>query len=175
MFSAGFISGSTEHMFRAFGNQTPHPVSVKDAIERIQPLSLTPKQQEINGTGDITTACTQEVDLNQPINEELLQSGTTVHEERRKLYGHGNECYTVAATPNEKLAFTAAKGSRPVEAQLIVWQTADWRLLQRLTDHTLTVTTMSVSDDGRYLLTASRDRSYCIYAIGKFLGKSLFL
>jgi hypothetical protein len=97
-------------MFRVFGGQTPHPVSVKDAIERIQPLNLTPKQQAIDETGDISAASTQEVDLNRPINEELLQSGATVHEERRKLYGHGNECYTVAATPNGKLAFTAAKG-----------------------------------------------------------------
>jgi WD40 repeat protein len=39
--------------------------------------------------------------------------------------------------------------------------------MQRLTDHTLTITAMSVSQDGHYLLTASRDRGFCIYAIGR--------
>jgi hypothetical protein len=109
-FSAGFITGSTEHMFRTFSNNVPHPVNVKDAIERIQPLNLTPKQQEYSGKEGVLGACVNEVDLDQPINEELLQSGATVHEERRKLYGHGNECYTVGSTPNGELAFTAAKG-----------------------------------------------------------------
>ncbi|KAI6190543.1 putative Stat3-interacting protein [Aphelenchoides bicaudatus] len=162
----GFLTGSTEHMFRVFGSDLPKIISTKAALERIQPLNLTPKQQSYDAMGgDISAVSTNDIDLNLPLNEELLQSGTSVHEEKRKLYAHGNECYTVATTPNQKLAFTAAKGSRPVEAQLIVWQTSSWKLLQRVTDHTLTITAVSASEDGRYLLTVSRDRGFCIYEI----------
>lgn len=151
-------------MFRVFDNRIPC-LSIEQAIERIQPLNLTPKQQ-FTETGDVIGGSKQ-VNLDVPLNEELLQSGATAHEEKRKLYGHGNECYTLATTPSYSLAFTAAKGSRPDESQLLVWRTNGWALERRQMDHTLTITAMSVSRDGCWLLTVSRDRSFALYSIGK--------
>lgn len=113
-FRSGFLTGSTEHMFRAFDNRIPTVTNLKDALERIQPLNLTPRQQAIEEAGGLNRSKLteqQDINLNLPLDEELLQSGATVHEERRKLYGHGNECYTVATTPCHTFVFTAAKGN----------------------------------------------------------------
>jgi elongator complex protein 2 len=150
-------------MFRVFDNRIPC-LSIEQAIERIQPLNLTPKQPS-NTDNSTTTQNGLEINTNAPLNEELLQCGATVHEEKRKLYGHGNECYAVVTSPDYSLTFTAAKGSRPDESQLLVWRVEGWKLEQRLTDHTLTITAMSVSSDGRWLLTVSRDRSFAVYEI----------
>ncbi|KAI6227783.1 putative elongator complex protein 2 [Aphelenchoides fujianensis] len=174
---SGFVSGAAEHMFRVFDNHVPK-LSVKEAIERIQPLNLTPKaaeeEAEVGPGGDQPTAAERkaadaEEDASRPANEELLQSGAKVHTEVRKLYAHGNECYTVACTPSGRLVFTAAKGSRPEEAQLIVWAACDqWKILQRVPLHTFTVTALSVSSDGRFLLSVSRDRSVNVLRIDEY-------
>ena len=46
--------------------------------------------------------------------------------------------------------------------------------MQRLPGHGLTVTAMSFSPDGRYLLTASRDRTWCLYLKGEDTTGSQF-
>ncbi|KAI6238232.1 putative elongator complex protein 2 [Aphelenchoides fujianensis] len=174
---SGFVSGAAEHMFRVFDNHVPK-LSVKEAIERIQPLNLTPKaaeeDAEVGPGGDQPTDAERKAadaaeDASRPANEELLQSGAKVHTEVRKLYAHGNECYAVACTSSGRLVFTAAKGSRPEEAQLIVWAAGDqWKILQRVPLHTFTVTAMSVSSDGRFLLSVSRDRSVNVLRIDEY-------
>ncbi|KAI6200292.1 hypothetical protein M3Y96_00718100 [Aphelenchoides besseyi] len=161
----GFVSGAAEHMFRVFDNRVP-VLTVDEAIERIQPLNLTPKAPNVTKEADDQSESeelnTKEKvdDDTQPSNEELLQSGAKVHTETRKLYAHGNECYVVASTPSRRLVFTAAKGSRPDEAQLIVWAATDgWKILERTPVHALTITAMAVSSDNQFLLTVSRDRN----------------
>ncbi|CAD5225761.1 unnamed protein product [Bursaphelenchus okinawaensis] len=155
----GFVSGSAEHMFRVFGAQVPK-LTVQEAIERIQPLNLTPKPQtELTSSGDAP----ETIDDSKPTIEEYLQSGATAHEELRKLYGHGNECYVT--TSNNEFVFTSAKGSRPDEAQLIVWSIGDWKVRKREIRHKLTITDMAVSKDGQYLVTVSRDRTVNVYRI----------
>ncbi|KAI6214006.1 hypothetical protein M3Y94_00218000 [Aphelenchoides besseyi] len=42
----GFVSGGAEHMFRVFDNRVP-VLTVDEAIERIQPLNLTPKAPNV--------------------------------------------------------------------------------------------------------------------------------
>ena len=94
----GFVSGAAEHMFRAFANRIPR-LTIDEAIERIQPLNLTPKIEPTasNARGDeVEAAASDATHETAPVNEELLQSGAKAHEERRKLYAHGNECNCVA-------------------------------------------------------------------------------
>ncbi|CAD5230602.1 unnamed protein product [Bursaphelenchus xylophilus] len=159
--SQGFVSGAAEHMFRVFGAQVPQ-LSVQEAIERIQPLNLTPKPQAPSGDQPENSK-PEKIDDSKPTIEEYLQSGATAHEEIRKLYGHGNECY-VTASSND-FVFTSAKGSRPDEAQMIVWSIGDWKVRKREIRHNSTITDMAVSKNGEFLVTVSRDRTLNLYKI----------
>lgn len=86
-------------MFRAFANRIPY-LTVEEAIERIQPLNLTPHHDTTTQAASSEQAAgdgsgSSKDEETRPVDEELLQSGAKAHEERRKLYAHGNECHCV--------------------------------------------------------------------------------
>lgn len=99
----------------------------------------------------------------QPLEEALSQS--TLWPETHKLYGHGNDVYTMAACPLGSCIVSACKAQSAASAQLFVWDCADadYRLCQQLPGHTLTATQLAFTRDGRFLLTVSRDRSFCVF------------
>ena len=51
------------------------------------------------------------------------------------------------------------------DAAIILWNTTTWKLIVRLAIHQLTVVRMAFSNDGRYLLSVSRDRSWSLFQI----------
>ena len=66
-------------------------------------------------------------------------------------------------------ACVADSGSRCHQAQtaqtaeIWLWDTASWAPAGRLAAHGLTVTQLAFSADGRYLASASRDRSFAMF------------
>ncbi|KAG0414286.1 hypothetical protein HPB47_008567 [Ixodes persulcatus] len=98
-----------------------------------------------------------------PAEEDLIQN--TLWSEVRKLYGHGYELFAVAGSHNGKLVASACKASTQQHAAIILWDTGTWKELGRLTFHNLTITQMTFSPDDRYLLSVSRDRSWCMHEI----------
>lgn len=98
---------------------------------------------------------------NFPYEEDLMQN--TLWPETHKLYGHGFEIYTLAASNGGKLLASGSRSTNPEHSKIIIWSTETYKELQRLSGHSLTVTDLKFSPDNEYLLSTSRDRSWCIF------------
>lgn len=96
--------------------------------------------------------------------EEVLGQ-STLWPEIHKLYGHGNDVFTLAACPQGTALVSASKAQSPQAARIRVWDVRHeaFSEAQVLPGHSLTVTQLSYSRDGRFLLSVSRDRSFCLF------------
>ncbi|RMZ87222.1 hypothetical protein DV736_g5551, partial [Chaetothyriales sp. CBS 134916] len=100
-----------------------------------------------------------------PPTEDML-SRHTLFPEYEKLYGHGYEISTSAASSNFNLLATACKASSLDHAVIRMYDTRTWREVRPpLLAHTLTVTRLAWSHSPEdYLLSVGRDRKWCIFA-----------
>lgn len=99
-----------------------------------------------------------------PLEEHLAQS--SLWPEIAKLYGHGAELFCVAASPSGDVLASACKAQTSSTAAVWLWDTTTWAALGSLTAHSLTVTQLRFSPDGRWLLSVSRDRTVAVYQRG---------
>ncbi|CAF2099888.1 unnamed protein product [Rotaria magnacalcarata] len=98
-----------------------------------------------------------------PLEEHLLQN--TLWPEIQKLYGHGYEIIAVASNPSGSIVASSCKATQQNDAAIILWNTNTWKPAVRLVVHQLTVVRMVFSNDGRYLLSVSRDRSWSLFDV----------
>lgn len=113
-----------------------------------------------------------------PVEEILLQS--TLWWESNKLYGHGNEIYTLTFDSEFSFMASASKANKSDLASIIVWETSKFRKVATIEHHTLTITRLRFSPDNKYLLSVSRDRTWSLslrtgqlrQAYKKFLGST---
>ncbi|KXZ43915.1 hypothetical protein GPECTOR_77g12 [Gonium pectorale] len=96
-----------------------------------------------------------------PLEEHLAQN--TLWPEAHKLYGHGNDVFAAAASPDGSLVASACKAQTASTAAIWVWCARTWRPLAQLRAHTLTVTQLEWSPTGALLAAASRDRTFSIF------------
>lgn len=96
-----------------------------------------------------------------PTEETLMQN--TLWPEMQKLYGHGYEVFALSATNDGKILASACRATNEEHAQIILWNTATWKQIQRLTSHQLTVTQMKFAPNNQYLLSVSRDRRWSLF------------
>ncbi|GMH35495.1 hypothetical protein BSKO_03363 [Bryopsis sp. KO-2023] len=96
-----------------------------------------------------------------PLEEHLCQN--TLWPEAHKLYGHGDNVFSLACDPAGEFLASACKAQAADVAMIWIWDTKSWGNVAKLQAHTLTVTQMEFSRDGRYLLSGSRDRSFCVF------------
>ncbi|XP_050302290.1 elongator complex protein 2 [Anthonomus grandis grandis] len=96
-----------------------------------------------------------------PTEETLLQN--TLWPETQKLYGHGYEIFSLAASPDGKYLASACKSSKLEYAAILIWETKNWQQIQKLISHSLTVTQMQFSPDSQHLLSVSRDRRWSLF------------
>lgn len=95
-----------------------------------------------------------------PIEEILLQS--TLWWETNKLFGHGNELHTLATNSTGSYLASASRANRKELASIIVWECSRFRKAATIEYHMLTVTRLKFSPNDKYLLSVSRDRTWCL-------------
>lgn len=100
--------------------------------------------------------------MSAPPTEEYLTQNT-LWPELQKLYAHGYELYSLAATKDGQLLASACKATTLEHAEIILWDTKTWKIQQRLRSHKLTVTQMKFSSDGKRLISVSRDRRWTMF------------
>lgn len=98
-----------------------------------------------------------------PIEEQLAWH--TLWPESHKLYGHGNELYSLCCNHEGTLVASSCKAQSALVADIWLWQVGSWKSVGRLHSHSLTVTKMEFSYDDNFLLTVSRDRHISIFSI----------
>lgn len=97
-----------------------------------------------------------------PLEDQLARH--TLWPEREKLYGHGYEISTVAASHNGLVVATACKASSIEHAAIRLYDTRQWREVRApMLVHSLTVTCLRFSEDDQFLLSAGRDRQLAVF------------
>ncbi|KAL4574487.1 hypothetical protein LXL04_021319 [Taraxacum kok-saghyz] len=99
-----------------------------------------------------------------PIEEQLAWH--TLWPESHKLYGHGNEIFSLCCDHQGKLVASSCKAQSASVAEIWLWEVGSWKAVGRLQSHTLTVTRMEFSHDDKYLLAVSRDRHLSLFSTG---------
>ncbi|XP_075212374.1 elongator complex protein 2 [Lycorma delicatula] len=101
-------------------------------------------------------------DLKAPPTDDNLGQNT-LWPEVMKLYGHGYEVYTLAATHDGSMIASACKATNSEHAAIILWETVKWQKVQTLISHQLTITQLAFSPDDEHLLSVSRDRCWSLF------------
>lgn len=97
-----------------------------------------------------------------PTEEELAT--TTLWPEVEKIYGHGYELVTLAASHDGKYIATACRASNADHAVVRVQSTETWDLVgEPLAGHNLSITRIAFSPDDSHILTCSRDRGWRLF------------
>lgn len=113
--------------------------------------------------GSLVSALTSALD-HPPFEEHLMQN--TLWPEKEKLYGHGYDVISVCATHNGQIVATTSKASKTEDAVIRLWSVFNWKpLCEPLSFHTLSVPCMAFSKSDKYLLSASRDRSWALFLV----------
>ncbi|KMS97309.1 hypothetical protein BVRB_6g156340 [Beta vulgaris subsp. vulgaris] len=98
-----------------------------------------------------------------PIEEQLAWH--TLWPESHKLYGHGNELFSLCCDHSGKLVASSCKAQTVSVAEIWLWEIGSWKAVGRLQSHSLTVTQMEFSHDDSLLLSVSRDRQFSVFFI----------
>ncbi|KAJ0987588.1 hypothetical protein J5N97_005944 [Dioscorea zingiberensis] len=100
-----------------------------------------------------------------PLEEQLAWH--TLWPESHKLYGHGNELFSLCCDHEGKLVASSCKAQSPSVAEIWLWEVGSWKAVGRLQSHSLTVTQLEFSYDDSFLLAVSRDRQFSLFSIIK--------
>lgn len=105
-------------------------------------------------------------ELTEPPLEEHL-AWNTLWPESHKLYGHGNELFSMCCDHHGQFLATSCKAQSASVAEIWLWQIGSWRAAGQLQSHTLTVTQMEFSHNDNFLLSVSRDRQFSVFQATK--------
>ncbi|XAR52455.1 hypothetical protein NMG60_11020544 [Bertholletia excelsa] len=131
----------------------------------VQAASETPERNGNDGLDTLETIPDAiPVELTEPPIEEQL-AWHTLWPESHKLYGHGNELFSLCCDHEGKLVASSCKAQSASVAEVWLWQVGSWKAVGRLQSHTLTVTQMEFSHDDSLLLAVSRDRQFSVFSI----------
>ena len=168
-----FVSGADEKVIRILRATK----CFANSLYQISNISLQTKQEEFAYSAVVPTlglsncAVYEPEKLDQefrptildvpPTEETLLQN--TLWPEMHKLYGHVFELFSVATDSSGTLLASASKATKADHAHIILWDIKESKQLLKLSSHQLTVTRIRFSSDDRYILSASRDRTWALF------------
>ncbi|KAI1308453.1 Elongator subunit elp2 [Mortierella claussenii] len=131
--------------------------AMKEAQETEDYLS----QQAFVSTGATPTSLVETMS-HPPFEEHLLQH--TLWPEVEKLFGHGYELMCVDASHDGKWVASACKAHTPDQAGVRLFDAKTWKQTPNpLQSHTLTVTKVKFSNNGKFLLSIGRDRLWSLF------------
>ncbi|TRY73158.1 hypothetical protein TCAL_02201 [Tigriopus californicus] len=170
-----FASGAEEKIVRTFETTRTFLANLrsisKETIQEnenmvprmalVPSLGLSNKGVNADENEGDSNSITYDVFETPPTEETLYQQ--TLWPEVYKLYGHGYEIFCLASNAQGTLIASACKASKAEHAEVILWSVDSWEIAQRLSGHDLTVTQMAFSPNDQYLLTVSRDRTWCLF------------
>ena len=167
-----YVSGSDEKVLRVFCSSLTDehgaPVRVKLpalGLSNVVCMDGAEASGDHEGMEDSKHDTNNDLDNNNnhaSITEEDL-SQNTLWPEIRKLYGHGNDLFRVAADPKGRYIVSASRAQEPMSASIIFWDTATWTEVAREMGHDLTVTCIDCSDSGNLVATVGRDRRLIVW------------
>lgn len=96
-----------------------------------------------------------------PIEDHLQRH--TLFPEIEKLYGHGYEIQALTVSHDMQIIVSGCRATSPDHATLRLYDMSTYKEIGQLAGHNLTVTKARFSPDDQYLLSVSRDRSWCLY------------
>ncbi|CAJ1977478.1 unnamed protein product [Sphenostylis stenocarpa] len=131
----------------------------------VQAVHEIPERSEIDGIDTLETIpdAIPTVFTEPPIEDQLAWH--TLWPESHKLYGHGNELFSLCCDHKGELVASSCKAQSAAVAEVWLWQVGSWKAVGRLQSHSLTVTQMEFSHDDNFLLTVSRDRQFSVFSI----------
>jgi elongator complex protein 2 len=122
-----------------------------------------PSHQDRDAIDPASVVHKSTLNLSHPPLEDHL-SRHTLWPEIEKLYGHGYEISTLAASRDGSLVATACKASSIDHAVIRIFETKEWHEVKPpLMAHSLTVTRLRFSADDQFLLSVGRDRQWAVF------------
>ena len=83
--------------------------------------------------------------------------------EINKLYGHGDNIIATSVNHANTVLASACKARTPEQASIRLWDVSTWKPLGELIGHTATVVQLAFSHCDNYLVSVSKDRSFCLF------------
>eukprot|EP00262_Sarcandra_glabra_P002511 TRINITY_DN1286_c4_g2_i1.p1 TRINITY_DN1286_c4_g2~~TRINITY_DN1286_c4_g2_i1.p1 ORF type:complete len:837 (-),score=127.72 TRINITY_DN1286_c4_g2_i1:122-2632(-) len=127
--------------------------------------ALDRKSHDVSETLEIIPDAVPVVLTEPPVEEQLAWHA--LWPESHKLYGHGNELFSLCCDHEGKLVASSCKAQSATVAEIWLWQVGSWKAVGRMQSHSLTVTQMEFSHDDLFLLAVSRDRQFSVFFIEK--------
>jgi len=89
----------------------------------------------------------------------------TIWPESKKLFGHSNDvlCVALSSTASGSWLASASKARDAATAAIVLWDPEKMAAVSKLQVHESSVVCLQFSSDGRYLASAGKDRSLCIF------------
>lgn len=89
----------------------------------------------------------------------------TIWPESKKLFGHSNDvlCVALSSTASGNWLASASKARDAATAAIVLWDPDKMAAVSKLQVHESSVVCLQFSGDGRYLASAGKDRSLCIF------------
>ncbi|KAI8585118.1 quinon protein alcohol dehydrogenase-like superfamily [Geranomyces variabilis] len=178
----GFVSGADEKILRVFEAPRTFVQSLASLTKEAEDAEVIAKRpvgasdidkdatthdvRNLSAYNAVASTPTSFLDTLQhpPFEQHLLQH--TLWPEVNKLYGHGYEIVSVAASHNGRFVASACKAAKAEHASVRLWSTETWKEVSApLAAHSLTVTSIRFSPDDRYLLTVGRDRGWALFQV----------
>lgn len=101
-------------------------------------------------------------DFSKPPNEDYL-SKHTLWPEINKLYGHGYEIQTVAASHEGNIIASSCKSQSYEHSSIFLWNPSNYSIIDKLYVHNYTVMQIEFSKNDNFMGSVSKDRQFVLF------------